>query len=283
MLTIAIASGKGGTGKTTVAVNLAMVFNKSTVLADCDVEEPNVHLFLRPEWKFEEPVTIPVPEFDKNLCTGQARCREACRFNAIVVLGDSPLLFPELCHSCGACTRACPEQAITEIPRLIGKLNQGQSRSIDVIMGTLNIGEARSSPIIQQVRARASSFDSEICLIDAPPGTTCPVVESVRDVDYVVLVTEPTPFGYHDLTLAIDMCKQMNLKFGVVLNRSHDGNEKKILTFLEKQKVPILAQIPFSFDIATIVSNGELLTEANPEYHKLFSTLAKNIELEVHS
>ena len=273
-LVISIASGKGGTGKTTLAVNLAAVAGAVTLL-DCDVEEPNDHLFLDVKWSESREANVLFPRVDTNLCTGCGECRKACRFNAIVILGKQPLVYPELCHGCGACFLACPEKAITEVPRAVGIIERGPFRDIEFVHGRLNIGEVMGPPLINDVKEAARGSDGHV-IIDAPPGTGCPTVEAVRNTDYCVLVTEPTPFGIHDLEAAADMARQMGVKHGVVINRSDIGDDRAV-RFCEEKGVMLLGQIPFDRKAAEAYSRGELLVDALPKYKELFSDLWQTI------
>jgi MinD superfamily P-loop ATPase len=223
---LTIASGKGGTGKTTVAVNLALSAapegGKSRLLfLDCDVEEPNAHLFLNPTITQSEPVSIMIPQVDESLCKHHARCTEVCQFHAIAALPNATLVFPELCHGCGGCTRGCPEHAISEEPHPIGIIEEGHVDGIAFGHGVLNVGEPMATPIIRQLKRRLND-EYDLAILDAPPGTACPVVESMRGADYVLLVTEPTPFGLHDLLLAVQVGRdELGIPVGVVVN--HDG------------------------------------------------------------
>jgi len=274
--TIAIAPGKGGTGKTTVVANLAAARAEGVALLDCDVEEPNIHLFIDARWDDEVGATVPVPHFDIGKCDFCGECRRACRFNAIAVLPGGPLLFPELCHSCGGCTLACPKGAISEEHRAVGSIRTGTWRNIHVVEGRLNVGEAKSPPLIEAVRQASPA--TGLVIIDAPPGTSCPVVAAIRGVDCVVLVTEPTPFGLHDLRLAVQMTRRLKLPFGVVVNRAGIGDDG-VHTYCREEGVPILAEIPDDRRIAEAYSRGSLIVEALPEYHGLFQQLADNVIL----
>ncbi|MBN2081628.1 ATP-binding protein [bacterium] len=269
--TIAVASGKGGTGKTTVVACLAAVSSEPLAVLDCDVEEPNLHLFLNADWQPGQPVTVPVPVVDETRCNYCGNCRLACRFNAIAVLPTGPMLFPGLCHGCGGCILACPYDALSEVPRPIGSMRTGRWREHVVLDGRLEIGEAKSPPLIEAVRQAAP--DDRPVLIDAPPGTSCPLVSAVRGVDYVVLVTEPTPLGRHDLALAAAAARQLGLPTGVVINRA-GSNDELITSFCAEQGLPVLARIPFDRRIAAAYAQGQLPVEAVPELRPLFAALA---------
>jgi len=275
---VSIASGKGGTGKTTVAVNMALCSPSNTVLLDCDVEAPNAHLFLKPEYTERERVTVLKPVFDPDLCTGCGRCREVCRFNAIVLLTGKPMLFQELCHSCGGCARNCPVGAIEEVRFEVGTYEAAESRSFFFAHGLLDIGESRSSPLI--IRVKEEAHDRELVLIDAPPGTSCPMVESVRDTDYAVLVTEPTPFGLHDLKLAVETVRKLGIPFGVVINRAGLG-EESVKVFCLGEKIPVLGEIPFDRRVAVLYSRGDVVSEFLPEYREIFSSILERVLCEI--
>jgi MinD superfamily P-loop ATPase len=241
---VAVASGKGGTGKTTVATNLAHVAaqtGRRVAYLDCDVEEPNGHIFLRPTVEEERAIEKPVPVVDSARCTHCGACAQICRFGAVASLPEQTLVFAELCHACGGCALVCPADAIGESPRTIGTLRLGTSGPIRFVEGVLNVGEAMSPPAIRAVK-EASPPDG-LVLLDSPPGTSCPVVETVRGCDLVLLVTEPTPFGLHDLSLAVEMVRAMRLALGVVINRADLGNGK-VREYCEGHRVPVLAEIP---------------------------------------
>ena len=276
---IAIASGKGGTGKTTVATNLAMSLarRKQTVqLLDCDVEEPNCHLFLRPEIETTETVGLPVPRVDEALCTGCGQCAGICQFSAIVCIKKKVLVFPELCHGCGGCHRVCPEGAITEVDRQIGVVETGRAGGIEFIHGCLRIGEAMSPPLIRAVKNHISGGGTSI--IDAPPGTSCPVIEAVRDSEVCLLVTEPTPFGLNDLKLAVGMVRALGIPCGVVINRA-DVGDRKVVDYCRGQGIEILMEIPDDRRIARGYSRGELIVDVVPEYEQQFQCLLEKIEV----
>lgn len=251
-MVIAVASGKGGTGKTTVSVGFAIVTGRCQFL-DCDVEEPNAHLFLKPRITKTEVVTLPVPQIDHNRCTLCGRCAEACQFHAIATMGKQALVFPELCHGCGACTLACPEDAITEIPRQVGVVESGKAAKIDFVHGRLNIGEPMATPVIRAVKDHLES--EQLTIIDASPGTACPVVEAVKGSDFCLLVTEPTPFGLSDLRLAVEVMEKLNLPCGVIINRAGEGDEATE-EFCRSQGLPLLGRIPFDRCIAEAYAHG---------------------------
>ncbi|HET6455469.1 MAG TPA: ATP-binding protein [Armatimonadota bacterium] len=272
-LRVAIASGKGGTGKTTVAVNLAYTAasgGAKVSYLDCDVEEPNGHIFLKPHVKRTLPVSVPVPLVDESKCNVCRKCSEICQYHAIAPLGETVLVFPNLCHGCGGCMLLCPTCAITEVSREIGVVEEGSAGGVRFVHGRLNVGEAKSPPLIRKVKEHIP--DEGLTIIDAPPGTSCPVIESVRGADYVLLVTEPTPFGLHDLRLAVDMLRVLALPFGVVVNRTGMGDEK-VFEYCKAQGINILLEIPDDRRIAEAYSRGRLAVEALPEYRSAFEGL----------
>lgn len=255
---ISVASGKGGTGKTTIAVNLALALD-GVQLLDCDVEEPNAHIFLNPVIKEKVTSTVPIPEVDESKCSYCGKCREVCAFNAIAVLPKddkiqgSILLFPHLCHGCGGCSMLCPEKAISEVNKEIGVVEIGDSGTVQFVHGRLNIGEIMSPPLIKHVKEHIDF--ARTVIIDAPPGTSCPVIAAVKGSDFCILVTEPTPFGLHDLVLAVEVLKKLEIPFGVVVNRSDIGDEK-VDTYCRDHNIPILMRIPFDREIAFLYSQG---------------------------
>lgn len=273
---ISVASGKGGTGKTTVATNLAVSLGAGVQILDVDVEEPNAHLFIQPEWDSRETVTVPVPLVDEERCTGCGSCADLCQFKALVVVGKGVLVFPELCHSCGGCLRVCPEGAITETVRELGILERGHRGGLDFVHGRLRVGEAMAPPLIRRVRALARP--DGIVIIDAPPGTSCPVIAAMRGADFVLLVTEPTPFGLHDLTLALGAVRILGIPCGIVINRA-DMGDRRVQDFAEKEGIPVLLEIPFDRRIAESYSRGEIIVETMPEWRAVFLSLAERIRL----
>ena len=273
---ISIASGKGGTGKTTIAVNLALSIDGGVQFLDCDAEEPNAHIFLKPEIKETKKVYIPVPEIDEEKCTYCGRCREVCAYNAIAVIKGtdgkrgSILVFSNLYHGCGSCGYFCPAGAIKEVNKEIGEIEIGAVGAMQFIHGLLNIGEAMAPPVIRQIKKHINP--TRTVIIDAPPGTSCPVVETIKRSDFCVLVTEPTPFGLNDLVLAVEVLRKLAIPFGVVINRSDLGNEKTD-EYCEKENTPILMRIPFKKEIAMAYSKGEPIVKAFSEYKKDFRKL----------
>jgi MinD superfamily P-loop ATPase len=272
---ISIASGKGGTGKTTVATNLATSLSHMDVtLLDCDVEEPNVHLFLKPVIDLSEIVTTPVPQIDESKCTLCGKCCEICQFRAIVRIADTILPFNNLCHSCGGCMEVCPEGAITETGRDLGVIEKGHKNNIVFIHGRLRIGEAMSPPLIKKVRKMAEG--DGLTIIDAPPGTSCPVISAMKNTDFVILVTEPTPFGFNDLKLAAGAVKMLGIPCGIVINRS-DMGDNKVKEFAIGEGIPVLMEIPFDRKIAESYSRGDLVVDKIPEWRVKFIGLYDSI------
>jgi MinD superfamily P-loop ATPase len=274
---LAIASGKGGTGKTTVAVNLAKVLDAPVQLLDCDVEEPNDHLFLEGSLRNRETVSIPIPQVDESLCDACSECSRFCEYHAIVSFKTKPLVFPEICHGCGGCMKVCPRKAIREIDRRIGVIETLEAGKVTLVQGRLDVGVAMAPPLIRAVKSRLSN--GALAILDAPPGTSCPVVTTLRGADFVVLVTEPTPFGLHDLTLAVDMVRELAIPFGVVVNRVGIGDDR-VHAFCGKENIPIVLEIPDDRRIAEAYSRGRLIVDALPEYRFHFRTfLERNLEL----
>lgn len=289
---ITVASGKGGTGKTTVATNLALALmgasnepgikGKKLVFADCDVEEPNAALFLNPLFNEKEEAHVQIPEVDTGICTYCGRCAEVCQYHAIAVVNQKVLVFREMCHGCGSCTLECPVDAIHEVPLSIGSIDGGRVGSMAFFHGTMDIGMAMSPPIIRQVKRRAIDVRREqIAILDAPPGTSCPVVESMRGSDYVLMVTEPTPFGLHDLKLAVEVARQeLGIPAGVVINRDGIGDQG-VEEYCRAEGVSILMRIPLDRRIAEAYSRGEPLVRVFPEYRDRFVALYRRIAEEV--
>jgi len=276
---ISIASGKGGTGKTTVAVNLALSL-KNIQLLDCDVEEPNAHIFLKPTIKEHLPASIPIPEIDETKCTSCGLCKDICAYHALAVVppGENNkgtvLVFSHLCHGCGACSILCPKKAIREAHKEIGWVETGEANGLAFCHGSLNIGEAMSPPLIREVKKYIDL--TRTVIIDAPPGTSCPVIAAVRGSDFCVLVTEPTPFGLHDLGLAVEVLRTLSIPLGVVINRCDIGDDT-VEKYCAREDIPVLMRIPFSRDIAASYSTGTPLVEKNPAFQEKFIQLYINI------
>lgn len=271
---ISVASGKGGTGKTTIATSLAAVLGSKAQLLDCDVEEPNCHILMEPILRTCESVTVPVPIVDTDKCSLCGKCGEVCRFSAIVVIGDQVLTFPEMCHGCGGCALFCPEGAIHEGSRELGVVETGFAGTVEFVHGRLRVGEAMSPPLIRGVKRKINP--RKIAILDAPPGASCPVINAVNGSDFVILVTEPTPFGLHDLRLAVEAISHLAIPLGVVLNRS-DVGDTEVQKFCAQQGMALLAQIPHNRRIAEGYAKGDLLVASAPEYIKLFLQMFDNI------
>jgi MinD superfamily P-loop ATPase len=276
-LKISIASGKGGTGKTTIATNLAVVVartGKDVAYLDCDVEEPNGHIFLKPEITEQLDVTIPIPKVDIDKCTLCGECSAACEYHAIAVLGKSVQVFPSLCHGCGGCIDVCPEDAIEEIPRTIGHISRGVGMGVKFYEGRLNVGEVLSPPVTRALRKLPTK--SDVIIIDAPPGTSCPVIEAIRGTDFVILVTEPTPFGLNDLELAVGMVRELDLPYGVVINCSDIG-DNRTKEYCRREGIDILMEIPYDRQVAVAYSRGEMMFSVNSQYEENLHKLYQNI------
>ena len=280
-MTVAIASGKGGTGKTTVAVNLALSLQGRVQLVDCDVEEPNCGLFLKPRIDSTQSVGILVPRVDESLCNACGECGRICRYHAIVSLKTLPLVFPELCHGCGGCAMVCPTGAIREELRVIGTVETGARGAIHFAQGRLNVGEAMPVPLIRALKSRVRH--DGVVLLDSPPGTSCPVIATMRDSDFVILVTEPTPFGLNDLGLAVQTVRGLGLPFAVIINRADSGDDS-VARFCARERIPVLLEVPDDRRVAEAYSRGEIAVEVLPHMHSLFRLLATRVreELEAH-
>ena len=265
---IAIASGKGGTGKTTLSSNLAAYISEKekVVLCDLDVEEPNSGLFIKGELIHKEEKFKMVPNWDSDKCTLCGLCQEVCNFNAVIKVENKIMVFPNLCHSCYACSELCPEDALPMIPEKMGELKHFESGDISFIESHLDVGREQAVPLISQTIEYVDEHFSKdtIKLYDSPPGTSCPVIEATKEVDFVILITEPTPFGFHDLKLAIETMKKMQKKFAVIINRYGIGNDD-VLNYCKDNDIPLLAKIPNDRHIAELYSNGELIYTKVPE------------------
>lgn len=280
---ISVASGKGGTGKTTVAVNLALALSNTPVqLLDCDVEEPNAHIFLNPAIGETKPAQTLVPKVNYELCDYCGKCAPACEYNALVVVPQKEVMvFPELCHGCGLCSLVCPQDAISEEPREIGVIKKGTSGdgTIELVYGLLNIGEVMATPLIDQVKAELNP--KKTVIIDVPPGTACPVIAAVQGSDYCILVTEPTPFGLYDLKLAVEVLRVLKIPFGIVVNKAGIG-DRKVYEYCETEKIPILLEIPHDKRIAQCYSVGVPFANEMPEWKERFAGIMSQIEEYVH-
>jgi MinD superfamily P-loop ATPase len=276
---LAVASGKGGTGKTTVSASLATVWPSPVVAVDLDVEEPNLHLFLKPELDDRMASTMTIPEIQDDRCTRCRICTDICQFKAIGIFGDVVMTFPEMCHGCGACWTLCPEKAINPSTRELGQILSGRSAAGDFVMGRLRVGEAMSPPLMRDVKRRLNrgpGVGSRDVIIDAPPGVSCPAINAVMDADVIVLVTEPTPFGLYDLTLAQKAFASLKTPMGVVINRSDIGT-RDVQAHCQATGLPILAEIPFQRDIAEAYAGGQIIVDAVPATRPLFESLARRI------
>ena len=279
---IAVASGKGGTGKTMVAASLALSLaaanpEQPPLFLDCDVEAPNAHLFLHPLLNERQEVGLLIPAVDEAKCTYCGKCAEVCQYHAIAVLGKKTLVFPQLCHGCGSCTALCPEKAITEVPDRMGTIERGPAAAgIAFARGVLDVGEPMAVPVIRQLKKWALPRPGQAVIRDAPPGTSCPVVETVRGSDYLLLVTEPTPFGLHDLSLAVQVADELNIPAGVLINREN-GPYPPLDEFCVEHNLPVLLRIPFERTIAEGVAQGKTLVDIHPEYGDRFRQILMKI------
>ena len=270
---IAVASGKGGTGKTSVAVNMALSIGKVQFL-DCDVEEPNAHVLLKPQITRTEPVYLQVPVVNEKLCDHCGKCADFCQFNAIFVSPEKVLIFPELCHSCGGCAIVCPMKAISEEQHRVGTLKFGSAGDLELVYGELEVGEPMAVPVIREVKRQIKS--SKTVILDSPPGTSCPVIETVKGSNFCILVTEPTPFGLHDLKITIEVLENMEIPFGVVVNRAGIG-DKKVYEYCKEKGIPILLDITYQRKIAELYSRGIPFSLEMPKWKEKFQNLADKV------
>lgn len=280
-MVISVASGKGGTGKTLVATNLALSLkeHRRVQLLDCDVEEPNAHIFIKPEITEQQVVRILVPVVDEGKCTHCGICADVCAYKALAVLKNRVLVFPPLCHGCGACGYLCPEKAILEEPRAVGMVELGEAEGLEFVHGRLSLGEVMAPPVIRMVKRHVHR--DRTVIIDVPPGTSCPVVEAVRDSDFCLLVTEPTPFGLNDLVLAVGVVRRLGIPCGVVINRAGIGDDK-LEGYCLSENIPILLNIPLDNRIAALYSRGQPLVTAMPEWKKPLLDLFDNMREKSH-
>ena len=290
-MNIAVLSGKGGTGKTLLSVNMAAT-SKSATYIDCDVEEPNGYLFFKPEEIVEENVSVKIPEVNKELCSGCRKCVDFCKFNALAFIKKAPIVFGDICHSCGGCSLLCPENAITEKDKVIGKIEKGKSQGIDIYTGILNTGEVSGVPIIEKLleENRKSSSNGEVSnniegneklsIIDCPPGSACIVMESIKDADFCVLVAEPTAFGAHNLEMVYELVSLFGKPFGVVLNKCLDG-ENPSEEFCKEKGIKILGRVPFKKELGGLNSNAKIAARESERYNKLFKNILETVKGEV--
>lgn len=281
MKKIAVASGKGGTGKTTISVNLSFILSRmgqKVQFLDCDVEEPNGHIYFDMPIHFSKQVFHLIPEIDQDLCNYCGECERICQFRAIMILGKTIIVNQELCHACGGCALICPEKAIKEKGLPIGKIEEGHFENIHYIRGLLNVGSVMSTPVIAELKKKPIPSQETIQIIDSPPGTSCPVIESVKGVEYIVLVAEPSPFGLHDLSLAVDMIEELKIPMGVIINRSN-GSYQPIYHYIKRKNIPLLMEIPFDMEIARISSMGQIISKKYDKIQKDFVQLIKQLQI----
>lgn len=275
---LSVASGKGGTGKTTVSTNLALSIG-NTQFFDCDVEEPNANIFINAKIEDHEDVSVSIPKIDKDKCDYCGKCSDFCAYNALAVINKTVLVFPELCHSCGGCEIVCPNDAVNWDKRVVGKIEHGQADGIDFYHGLLNVGEMQAIPVIKALKMKVDK-NKEV-IIDVPPGTSCPVIESINISDYCILVTEPTPFGFHDLKLAVEVVKHLNIPFGVIINRDGIG-DNKVELYCRNENITILLKIPERKTIANLYSKGIALVKKSYEWREMFHSVFTKIKEEVN-
>ena len=276
---IAVASGKGGTGKTTIATSLALSLASLAKVRyfDCDVEAPNGHLFLKPTFSESTPAVIRIPQIQTEKCTACGRCVDVCQFHALAKVGKNILVFPQLCHGCGSCTWNCPENAIVEVPNPIGTLERGLAlKNIEFFRGQLTISEPMPTPVIRQLKKMGHALPNVIDIFDAPPGASCSVVETLRGVDFALLVTEPTPFGLHDLKQMLGILRDMNIPAGIVINRDGIGDDS-LKDTLHEYRIPIMLRVPFDRTLAENLAAGRTLVDVYPMYKDTLQELYRQI------
>lgn len=275
---VAVLSGKGGTGKTFIAVNLAAIADKSTYI-DCDVEAPNGYLFLKPEQVEEVPVEVFIPQVDQAKCKGCRVCEAFCQFNAIAFIREKPLVFDTICHSCGGCTLLCPHHAMMEVSKKIGVIQKGQRAHVKCVSGLMEIGEASGVPIIEKLLEEVVQ-EEDLVIIDCSPGSGCLVMESVKEADYCLLVAEPTVFGAHNLEMVHELVSVLDKPFGVVLNKVVEGQTNPSEVFCTKHQLPILAQFPFDEQVAKLGAEGEMISLCKEDIGQAFKTLLQSVRKE---
>jgi MinD superfamily P-loop ATPase len=279
-ISISILSGKGGTGKTTIAVNMALSLDNVQLL-DADVEEPNDYIFISPEIinKDSEPVMRLIPEVDDDKCTACRKCVDFCEYNALAMMLDNVLVFEEVCHSCGGCKIVCPEDAITEKEKELGKIRHDEQKNIDFWQGELNTGEEKAVPVIEKLKNKINH--NKKIIIDSPPGTTCPTIEAITDTDYTLVVTEPSPFGVHDLNMVVEMLKKVDQPFSVIINRAEEDSNYLIEDYCRENNINILMKVPFSRKIAELYSRGKAFVGEIEGWENKFKNLYEDIVEEV--
>lgn len=275
---IAVLSGKGGTGKTFVSINLAAAADESTYI-DCDIEEPNGHLFLKPEKLKIDPVKVQIPTVNKDICTGCRKCVEFCKFNALAYINNNLMIFDDICHSCGGCQLVCPENALSEKEKVIGEVQKGISENVNVITGILNTGESSGTPIIKNA-LNSIEKNRGLTVIDSPPGSACTVMDSIKDADYCILVAEPTLFGAHNLNMVYELLELFNKPYGVVLNKCNE-ERNPAEEFCKEKGIKILEKIPFDNELGELNSNAKIASRENKRYKELFSSLLEKVIEEV--
>jgi MinD superfamily P-loop ATPase len=272
---ISVASGKGGTGKTSIAVALAASLPGPIQLLDCDVEAPNGHIFLNPRWEHKKTIYAQVPQVEEAKCTYCRACSQLCQFKAILVLGETILTFPDMCHDCGGCFLVCEPGALTPGRKELGEVAEGRSGPIHFVHGQLRVGQPMAPPLIREVKKRIDR--SKVAILDAPPGTSCPVIQTVKGSDYTILVTEPTPFGLFDLKLAVEAIGALKIPLGVIINRADIGDQG-VQDFLRSRGIPLLMTIPFDRKIAEGYARGRSLIEIYPDWQEKFRALFQTIQ-----